>query len=336
MKFIHTKLARPMRWLYKKTAAISMPGNSDVSVYAVLEYFVRNIGKSELNLRASALSFTFFLALFPTVIFFFTLIAYLPLSYSTDEILFFIEQSIPENVFQTINETLLDILKNQRGNLLSLGFLSAMYFSTNGFHSLMNLLNRSSHIKESRSFLKQRFIAIGLAFFITLLIIFSVLLVTTVTILISYLEKVSYFPSQVIPLLISWLNIALSGLIVIGIVSAIYYIAPAKRPNWGFFSTGSVSATIIILLTTYGFSQYVNNFNSYNKVYGSIGVLIVIMMLIYINTFILLMCFDLNVAVDQALGQAEKNKLRRSTENKIIYIEEPSLTFDSTETSKEK
>jgi membrane protein len=334
MRFLNSKFEKPIRWLYKKTAALSMPGNKDVSVYAVLEYFVRNLGKSELNLRASALSFTFFLALFPTVIFFFTLIAYLPLSYSTDEILFFIEQSIPKNVFQTINETLIDILKNQRANLLSLGFLSAMYFSTNGFHSLMNLLNRSSQIKENRSFLKQRLIAIGLAFFVTILILFSVLLVTTVTILISYLEKVSYFPSQVIPLMISGLNIALSGLIVIGIVSAIYYIAPAKRPNWGFFSTGSISATFIILLTTYGFSQYVNNFNSYNKVYGSIGVLIVIMMLIYINTFILLMCFDLNVAVDQALHQEKKNKLRRTTENKIIYIEEPSNTLDSTDATK--
>jgi membrane protein len=323
MKGLHHTISKPVRWLYKKTAVMSMPGNKEVSVYAVLEFFIRNMGKSELNLRASALSFTFFLALFPTVIFFFTLIAYLPLSYTPDEILFFIAESIPLNVYETIKETLNDILKNQRGGLLSLGFVSAMYFSTNGFHTLMNLLNKYSHIQESRPFWKQRIVAIGLAFFITILIMVSVLMVTTGTILISYLEKVKYFPSGVVPFLISGFNILIVGLIVMGIVSAIYYIAPAKRPNWNFLSTGSLSATIIILITTYGFSQYVNNFNSYNKVYGSIGVLIVIMMLIYINTFILLMGYDLNVAVDQAMRQARKNAKNVDKENRIIYINQP-------------
>jgi membrane protein len=317
-------LMRPVKWVVKKTTAMSMPGNRGVSVFAVLEFFIRNIFKSDLNLRASALSFTFFLALFPTVIFFFTLIAYLPLSYTHDEILFFIAESIPRNVYETIQETLNDILKNQRSGLLSVGFVSAMYFSTNGFHTLMNLLNKYSHIQESRPFWKQRLVAIGLAFFISILIIVSVLMVTTGTILISYLEKVKYFPSGIIPFLISGFNIFIVGLIVMGIVSAIYYIAPAKRPNWNFLSTGSLSATIIILITTYGFSQYVNNFNSYNKVYGSIGALIVIMMLIYINTFILLMGFDLNVAVDQAINQAKKNARSRKKENKIIYIKEAS------------
>ncbi len=324
MKGLHHTISKPARWLYKKTAVMSMPGNKEVSVYAVLEFFIRNMGQSELNLRASALSFTFFLALFPTVIFFFTLIAYLPLSYTPDEILFFIAESIPSNVYETIKETLNDILKNQRGGLLSLGFVSAMYFSTNGFHTLMNLLNKYSHIQESRPFWKQRIVAIGLAFFITILIMVSVLMVTTGTILISYLEKVKYFPSVIVPFLISGFNILIVGLIVMGIVSAIYYIAPAKRPNWNFLSTGSLSATIIILITTYGFSQYVNNFNSYNKVYGSIGVLIVIMMLIYINTFILLMGYDLNVAVDQAMRQAKKNAKNVDKENRIIYINQPS------------
>lgn len=315
-------LLKPVKWVVRKTTDMSMPGNREVSVYAVLEFFIRNIFKSELNLRASALSFTFFLALFPTVIFFFTLIAYLPLSYTPDEILFFIEESIPKNVYDTIQETLKDILKNQRSGLLSVGFISAMYFSTNGFHTLMDLLNKYSHIQESRPFWKQRIVAIGLAFFITLLIMVSVLMVTSVTILISYLEKVKYFPSGIIPFMISGFNILFVGFIVMGIVSAIYYIAPAKRPNWNFLSTGSLSATLIILVTTYGFSQYVNNFNSYNKVYGSIGVLIVIMMLIYINTYILLIGYDLNVAVDQAITQAKKQVKPKDKENKIIFIKE--------------
>ncbi len=322
MKSSKVFFLKPIKWLFKKTAAISMPGNKEVSLYAVLEFFIRNIGKSELNLRASALAFNFFLSLFPTVIFFFTLIAYLPLKYTPDEILSTIQQAIPPNVYETIRETLDDILKNQRGSLLSIGFLSAIYFSTNGFHNLMDLLNKYSHFKENRSFWKQRLVAVGLALFVTTLIILSVTMLTLGTIVISYLQKVQYFPSSTIPTLITLFNFFVVGLIVLGIIGAIYFYAPAKQRKWNFFSTGAVFATVITLITTYGFSQYVNHFNSYNKVYGSIGVLIAIMVLIQINTFILLLGYDLNVALDLALSQERKNQARRSGENKIVYIKD--------------
>lgn len=313
---------KPVKWLVKKTSEISMPGTPEVSLYAVLEFFIRNMGKSELNLRASALAFNFFLALFPTVIFFFTLIAYLPLKYEPDEILFFIAQAIPPSTFETIKETLSDILKNQRSGLLSVGFFSAMYFSTNGFHNLMDLLNKFTYENENRTFWKQRLVAIGLSLFATVLILVSVLMVTIGTVLISYLEKVKYFPSSTIPTLIAGFNMLVAGLIVLGIVSAIYYYAPARARKLNFFSVGAISATLIILLTTYGFSQYINHFNSYNKLYGSIGALLVIMMLIYINTFILLLGYDINVAIERALRQARKKNIDVSEENRIIFLEE--------------
>jgi membrane protein len=315
-------LQKPIKWLVNKASSISMPGTREVSLYAVIEFFVRNMGKSELNLRASALAFNFFLALFPTVIFFFTLIAYLPLKYKPDEILFFIAQAIPPSTFETIKETLADILKNQRSGLLSVGFLSALYFSTSGFHNLMDLLNKFTYENETRPFWKQRLLAIGLSLFITVLILVSVLMVTVGTVLISYLEKVKYFPGSTIPTLIAGFNILVAGFIVLGIVSAIYYYAPARHRKLNFFSVGAISATIIILLTTYGFSQYINHFNSYNKLYGSIGALLVVLMLIYINTFILLLGYDINVAIERALTQAKKKKITVNEENRIIFLED--------------
>ncbi|MCA0428024.1 MAG: YihY/virulence factor BrkB family protein [Bacteroidetes bacterium] len=317
--FLHSA---PVKWLYHKASSMSMPGTKEVTLYAVLEFFIRKLNQSDINTRASALSFTFFLALFPTVIFFFTLIAYLPLSVSHDEILFFIKEAIPINVYETIRETLEDILKNQRGGLLSIGFFSAMYFSTNGFHSLMVQLNKFSHFPDTRPFWKQRLVAIGMAFFITFLILFSVLVLTTGTLVLSYLNKVKYFPSQIIPFLISSFTFLVVGIIVLGLVGAIYYFAPSRQRKWRFFSAGAVFATVVTLITTYGFSQYVNHFNSYNKVYGSIGVLIVIMMLIYINTFILLLGYELNVAIDLAINQERKNQARRTkVDNKIVFLD---------------
>lgn len=302
-----------------------LPGNKHVSFYVIIEFFLRNLGNKDLGLRASALSFTFFLALFPTVIFFFTVIAYLPIKYSHDEILFFIAEIIPQNVFFTINDTLEDILKNQRGGLLSLGFFSAIYFTTNGFHDLMNSLNRYLNQKETRSFFKQRMVATFLAVFVSVLIVASVTMVTAVNFVINYLDNIKYFPSRSIPYLINLFNYLIVGFIILSVIGAIYYFAPVKNRKWRFFSPGSIFATIVTLITTFGFSEYVNHFNSYNKVYGSIGVLIVIMMLIYINTYILLVGFELNVAIDLALDQENKNLKRRKSGNSITYLQNLSL-----------
>jgi membrane protein len=273
----------------------------EISWYTVFEFFVRWVDKKDLHLRTSALSFSFFLSLFPTVIFFFTLIAYLPFKQSPDEILFFLEGIIPRNAFIIVKSTLVDILKHQRSGLLSIGFLLAIYFSTNGFHSLMNTLNRYGKEKETRSFWKQRMIAIILAIIVSLSVLISVLLVTGGNWLIHWFDKTKYFPSKITPSLLFILNNGIVVTIILTIVSCIYYFAPSKHSKWKFFTAGSVFACFVTLLTTYLFTLYVNQFNAYNKVYGSIGALIVVMLLIYINTYILLLGYELNVVIEKAI-----------------------------------
>lgn len=318
-KILNTK---PVRWLYRITQRTSFPGIKDLSLYAVLEFFVRSVSKKDLQMRTSALSFTFFLALFPSTIFFFTLIAYLPFHQDHEKILFFIQELIPKNAYLTIQETLEDILKHQRGKLLSLGFLSAMYFSSNGFHSLMNSLNKYSHISETRSFWKQRMVAFGLSMFVSILLLFSVLLITVGTVSIKWLAHKHLIPNWGVALTLNIANYLIVAFLCLLIIAAIFYYAPAKSKPLRFFSAGALFSCVVILITMTGFSYYVNQFNTYNKVYGSIGVLIVIMMLIYINTYILLLGYELNVAIDLALAQENKNKNRRIRMNKITYLED--------------
>ncbi len=294
------------------------PGYPEISWYAVIEFFIRWIDKRDLHIRASSLSYTFFLALFPSVIFFFTLIAYLPLNYSTDEILFFIEKMVPANTFKAIKSTLHDILRKQRSGLLSVGFLFAIYFSTNGFHSLMNILNKYSRQKETRSFWKQRLVAIILSVIVSMSLLSSVLLITVGNYSIQFLHKLKYFPSIITPVLLFLLNYGIVIFIILFFVSCIYYFAPSKSRKWRFFSAGAIFACASIIITTTLFSIYVNAFNSYNKVYGSIGVLIVILLLIYINTYILLMGFELNVAIDKVLEEIRKGKVIKA--NRVVIL----------------
>lgn len=294
------------------------PGYKEISWYSVFEFFIRWVDKKDLHMRSSALSFTFFLSLFPTAIFFFTLIAYLPLKQSPEEILFFIEGIIPKNAFKGIKSTLTDILKYQRSGLLSIGFLLAVYFGTNGFHSLMNTLNRYGKEKETRSYWKQRLIAIILAFIVSIAVLLSVLLVTGGNWLIQWLDKTKYFPSKMTPTLLFVLNNGMVVFIMLTIISCIYYFAPSKHSKWRFFTPGSVFACLITLSSTYLFSAYVNQFNAYNKVYGSIGVLIVVMLLIYINTYILLLGYELNIAIGKAVVEIRKGKVIKK--NNVVYL----------------
>lgn len=298
------------------------PGYNEISWYSVIEYFLRWVDKRDLHLRSSALSFTFFLSLFPSAIFFFTLIAYLPLKRSPDEILFFLQGVIPNNAFKIIKSTLEDILKHQRSGLLSVGFVLAIYFGTNGFHSLMNTLNKYGKEKETRSFWKQRLIAIILSCIVSLSVLFSVLLVTAGNWLIHWFDKMKYFPSKITPALLFVVNNGFVVLIILTIVSCIYYFAPSKNSKWRFFTPGSVFACTVTLVTTYLFSVYVNQFNAYNKVYGSIGALIVVMLLIYINTYILLLGYELNVVIEKAVGEIRKGKVTKA--NNVIYLKSKS------------
>lgn len=315
---------KPAKFAVSFLQKLHLPNQKHVSLFVILEFYIRNLSNKDLGLRTSALSFNFFLALFPTVIFFFTLIAYLPIRYDVNELLFFLADIIPEQAFYVINETLVDILKNQRSGLLSFGFISAIVFTTNGFHNLMDTLTRYGNNQKGRSFFKQRLVATFLAIVIFVLIIISVTMVTVVNISLSYLEKIKYFPSKSIPYLISTFNYVVVGLIILGVIGSIYYMAPVKKDRWKFFSPGAILATIISLLTTWGFSEYVNHFNSYNKIYGSIGVLIVVMILIYINTYILLAGYELNLAIDLA-KEKELKKLKRKTQNIVTFLPDVNL-----------
>lgn len=298
----------------------SFPGsNGKVSAYAVIEFFIRWVDTRDIGIRTSALSFTFLLALFPTIIFIFTLIAYLPISHSAYDIIAFAEELLPQEAFKSIETTLNDVLKKQRGGLLSFGFITALYFSTNGFVTLMNLLDRYDVTKlKKRSFWKKRVVALILASLVFISLLVSVLVLTVGKYVFKWLQQIEYFPNQLASFGFAALNYSLVILIVFFIVSAIYFLAPSSTRNWRFFSPGSVFASSIIVLTTIMFSAYVNAFNTYNKLYGSIGVLIFVMLLIYISTYILLLGYELNVAINKTIEQVSKEKPIKA--NRIIML----------------
>ena len=287
-----------------KTIAFSqklvLPGFDGIAFYDVFLFFIKGIQKGSITQRASSLSFNFFLALFPAIIFFFTLIPYLPINDFQTTLFGILQSVLPENAFETVKSTISDILTNKRSGLLSVGFLMTLYFATNGVNAVIDAFNKSYHTSENRPWIKQRLISVFLVIILAVLLITAIALITVGSFLLNYLVEYGILKGEItIYLLFASRWIILLAMLFFGI-SFLYYFAPAKKKRFRFISAGSSLATFLILITTFGFNFYVTNFSKYNALYGSIGTLIIILMWIYFNAIILLIGFELNASITNA------------------------------------
>lgn len=300
MKWVHRILLgfRPYQLLLLWSKRTSLPGFERLPIYTVLEFLLKEIKKESLNTKSSSLAFNFLLALFPATIFLFTLIPYIPIKNFQDQLMYILLQVLPRNAFLAVKNTLIDIIQNQNGGLLSLGFVTALFFSTNGVIALMNSFNKASLILETRSAFKRRIIAIFLTIILSLLVVVGIAMIVAGEFFIQLLKKEGFIKGAFLYYSIFFLKWIIIIALFFCVISTLYYFAPATVKKFRFVSAGSTLATILSILTSLGFAFYVNNFSSYNKLYGSIGTLIVVMIWLYINSLILLIGFELNASIN--------------------------------------
>jgi membrane protein len=284
-----------------------IPGFDGMPVYDVAAFFINGLQKGAISMRAAAFSYNFFLALFPTIIFFFTIIPYIPIAGFQDNLLAMLQNFIPKKAFEAVEETLFDIVKRPRGGLLSLGFVMALYFSTNGIHSLIVAFNQSRHTVETRSWIKQRLIAVVLVVILSLLIIIAIVLITLGPAALDFLVKHNMLRDSFTYYLLLSGKWIISSAMLFFAFSFLYYLAPAAESRFRFFSAGSTLSTVLTILASVGFNYYVNSISQYNTLYGSIGTLIIIMVWIFFNAMIVLIGFELNVSIRNAKRRHSKH-----------------------------
>ena len=278
---------------FKKIKPIGFAG---LNLYDVAIFFVKGLQEGAITTRASSLAFNFFLAFFPSIIVFFTLIPYIPIIGFQETLMEILSNILPPSTNNATFNTLDDIINNQRGGLLSIGFILALYFSTNGMSSLIQAFNASYHIRENESIIKHQLLSILLTLVISALVFLTIILIifgkTTITYLVDF-QLISQNK-------IVFLNIAkwviLIFMLFVGITT-IFNIGPAVKSKIKIFSPGAILATLFIILTSIVFSYYIDNFSQYNKIYGSIGTLIIILLWIYFNAIFLLIGFELNASI---------------------------------------
>ena len=302
----HIAKSTPFRSFISYTKKIALPGFDKMPVYNVADFFFTGIQRGGIVTRAQALAFSFFLAIFPATIFLFSLIPYIPIPNFQEQLLDLIQGILPTNEFRGARNTIDDIIKIPRGGLLSIGFIAALYFTTNAFMTMMRGFNSSYHVIENRSPLKQRMVAVILTFILSTLVLISTLLIIFSEFATKYLVTHSILKTktQITLLLLGKWSVVLA-LFFIGI-SFLYYYAPSQKKRWRFISAGSTLATLFTVIMSVGFAYFVNHFGNYNKIYGSIGTLIVIMLWIYFNSLILILGFELNASIENAKKQVGK------------------------------
>lgn len=288
------------------------PKFQGASLYSVFQFFFKGIFNSKFNLYAGSLSWNFFLAIFPSLIFLFTLIAYLPGHNLQKELLKQLDFFLPKDSYKVIKDTIKDIIQNKQSGLLSIGFLSAIYFASNGVFSMMLAFdsNFNEEDKKKRNFFQKRGISILLTIGIALLIFLSMAVLVGGSLISTWIIKHQILNKSAMLFIVSLIQFITLSALVFFIMSTLYYFGHSAKKRWEFFSPGAIVATVLSLASTYLFTSYVDDFDSYNKLYGSIGAIIAMMLLIYFNTLCILIGFELNKSIVNVVKiQQQKRKL---------------------------
>ena len=274
-----------------------------VTYYSVYKIFINKLREDEIFERSLAVAFSFTLASFPLIIFLFTLIPYINAwvpEIDSTKILLFLEGVMPKDMYAIAKNTIFDLVETKRGGLLSLGVISSLFLSTNGFNTLIKTFNSCHKVRENRSFYETRLIALILTLLFFVVAIVAIVLSAvgdfTINLMLEYnlFKDVEYYTIMLFKLLILFVSFYLA-------ISSIFYFAPVIHNKWTFISSGSIISAIGCVAISLAFSYYINNFPTYNKLYGSIGILIAYMGWIYFISTIILIGFEWNTSIDIAI-----------------------------------
>lgn len=308
---------RPVDFIITRSKHLILPGFQGLPLYDVVLFLLRQIKKEGLNIRAAAISFNLLMAIPPFLIFLFTLVPYLPGQQDfVRELLRLIRDLTPNReTYIWVKDFIVDFTKPRSG-LLSIGFITAGFFASNAMLGIMNSFNRSLHVlyRQKRNFLQSRGTALKLTFFIATIFMASILLLITQGSILRNVLRWMNIESDTIRWWISSLRWIVILALIYYAIGLIYRYAPAIQRKWNINSPGTILATFLIVLLTILFSYWVNNFGTYNKVYGSIGTVIILMSSFFFNSLILLIGFELNVSINHLKMEAE---IRQGKEDKV-------------------
>lgn len=282
--------------------ALKIPGYVGFSFYDLIEMYTAGIVKGALSSRAGSIAFSFFMALFPFLLFILNLIAFIPIA-NFDVVLFdFIELLLPQESQGFFTDIFTDIRQKQRTGLLSSVFILSIFLTANGVSSIFSSFEGSYHVDLSRSFIRQYLYSMMVG------VLLAVLLLVGVAALIFFEIFIFKNLDELIPSTVNWIRMGqlfFYTILIYVSVAILYYFGTIEGKKNRFFSPGALMTCLLILMTTYLFGIYIENFSTYNQLYGSIGALLIFLFYIWLNSSVLLLGFELNATLNRLKNSSQ-------------------------------
>lgn len=287
-----------------------LPGFDGLPISDVAKFVIKGFRKGVLVTRASSIAFNLLMALLPATIFLATLIPFIPIPNFQQELIKMFENILPVNAYNLMESTIIDIVTNKSGSLLIVMFFATIIFSTNGIHAVLHAFVVTSHSFKSRSWVNQRKVSVFLLLIGIIMFGIAGFLIIFGKIAVARLVELGILEKSFVILILVFIKWIIVVLLLFLAISFLYYFAPAKRHDFKFVTPGSTLATLLFIITSLGFSAYVNNFGQFNKLYGWIGSLMVILIWLYLNSIALLIGFELNLSIkDAGVIDSDHNKV---------------------------
>lgn len=276
---------------------------------------IAGVQRTDCSGYAAALAYYFLFSLFPFLIFLTALLAYLPVGDWFEQVIALLSRVMPGAALELVRDYLSGLLSQQRGGLLSFGILIALWTASNGMSAISGALNHAYGVEEGRPFWKVRAMAILLTVGLSIFLIASIVLLI--------------FGPQIGGYIANWMGLGtvfefgwnilrwpVILILVTAAIAAIYYFAPDVEQQWKWIAPGSLFAVTIWTILSLGFSYYVNNFGSYEKTYGSIGAIIVMLTWMYASGFVILVGGEINAEIEHA-SAGGKNPGEKQTPDSV-------------------
>ena len=275
-------------------------GFQGMSAWDVFRFFVVGVAEGALGIRAAAIAFQVFVAIFPVILVLLSLLPLVPVEDFQGNLFDALRVYFPGDTFRLVESTVEDLLATGvHPEIASLGFLLMLFYASSSINGILSGLNEAHHLERRGNWLLMRAMSMLLMVVFSLFLIVAVLLIVFSGSLLDWLMANGFVALEDLPLIqaIRWLT---TLILLYTTITALYNAADFTKDRWKFFTPGAIATTCLIVLTSIAFAWFANTLSSYNRLYGSLGTLLLLLVWLNVNCFLLIIGFDLNTALNKA------------------------------------
>ncbi|MEN9333803.1 MAG: hypothetical protein RLY35_983 [Bacteroidota bacterium] len=317
-------ILRVRKALERRLDGVLWPGVQGLSLLLVGRFFIEALTKGSITTRAAAISFRLFLAFFPAIILLLSLIPYIPIPNFQKELMDNIHQFFPGDTFSLVEDTLNDLINKKYSSLISIGFILVIYYASNSINAILLGFKESYHFEDHTHPILRRALSIALIFILGLLLAAAITLIVFSETIIGIIGDKDVLADKAIVFMLDIARWAITIIMVYSVNTTLYNVGMGvrRRRSWRFWNSGAILATSLFIVTSLAFAYFINNFSQFNKLYGSLGTLMVLLIWMNLNCIILLAGFDLNASIRKALRTTHQLKEEKLKEVAVVIKDE--------------